>query len=261
MCIRDSASVDFAAGAHQHLYALIARGYKAGGFNLSQGLTANQVSFAPESDLNLELGDKLQSADGSLRFDAALFYMVRRAPQLLTGTQQDPYNPDYFVYYTGNARSGYNAGLETSLEWQASRSLTLGGSLSLLATQYRGFVQNGVVLPDREQPHAPPWQAAVHADWHAASGVFARLDVTGMGSFYYDMPPNPTTSTRYGLVNGKVGWRNGQLEIAGWVRNALNRDYTVRGFYFGDQPPDFQSRRYTQLGDPRNVGVQLTASF
>jgi hypothetical protein len=82
-----------------------------------------------------------------------------------------------------------------------------------------------------------------------------------MGSFYYDMPPNWTTSTRYGLVNLKGGWRNGRLEVAAWIRNATNHDYTVRGFYFGDQPPNFPNTLYRQLGDPRNVGVQLTASF
>ena len=254
-------SLDYALDSRQHLYALVSRGYKAGGFNLSQGLTASQVSFTPESDLNLEVGDKLASADHRLHLDTALFYTVRKSPQLLTGTQQDPYNPDYFVYYTGNARSGYNAGLEASIEWQATTHVTVGGSLGLLATQYRGFVQNDVVLPAREQPHAPPWQAAFHAAWQAANGAFGRVDVTGSGSFYYDMPPNPTTSMRYGLVNIKGGWRNARLEVAAWLRNVTNHDYTVRGFYFGDQPPNFPNRLYSQLGDPRNFGVQLTMSF
>jgi len=35
----------------------------------------------------------------------------------------------------------------------------------------------------------------------------------------------------------------------------------VRGFYFGDQPPDFPNKLYTQLGDPRNFGLQITFSF
>jgi outer membrane receptor protein involved in Fe transport len=255
------ASLDYALGRDQHLYALLARGYKAGGFNLSPGLPAGELTFSPESDINLEVGDKLVALRGRLHVEAALFYIERHAPQLLTGTQNDPDDPDLFVYYTGNARSGYNAGLESSAEWQATPTLTLGGSLGLLATQYRGFVQNDVVLPDRELPHAPPWQAAVHAGWHGASGAFARVDVTGQGSFYYDMPPNPTTSTRYGVVGIKGGWRNERLEMAAWIRNATNHDYTVRGFYFGDRPPDFPNTLYTQLGDPRMFGVQLTASF
>ena len=38
-------TTQFAKG--QQIYALIARGYKAGGFNLSQGLPANQILFGP----------------------------------------------------------------------------------------------------------------------------------------------------------------------------------------------------------------------
>jgi len=139
--------------------------------------------------------------------------------------------------------------------------LKLGASAALLQTRYSGFVQNGVTLPDRALPHAPDWQGAVHLDWQDPRGPFARIDVTGLAGFYYDMPPNPTRSSSYGLVNGKFGWRSGRLEVALWIRNALNKDYRVRGFFFGDEPPDFTNKLYTQLGDPRNVGVQLVAGF
>jgi iron complex outermembrane receptor protein len=255
------ASIDYAVAEGQHVYALLARGYKAGGFNLSQGLAPNEILFGPESDLNLELGHKAQLAGGKLRSDIALFYMHRQSPQLLTGTQLLADNPNTFVFYTGNARSGYNYGLETSLEWQATRQFAIGGSLGLLQTLYRGFVQNGVVLPDRALPHAPDWQSALHADWHDPRGPFARVDVTGMGGFYYDLPPNPTRSSPYGLVNAKWGWRNERTEVALWVRNLLNKDYTVRGFYFGDEPPNFPNKLYTQLGDPRNWGVHVKIDF
>ena len=120
--------------------------------------------------------------------------MERHAEQLLTGEQLVPNNPDTFIFYTGNAKSGYNYGLESSLAWRATRSLEFGGSLGLLQTLYRGFVQNGVLFPNRALPHAPPWQAAINATWRDPRGPYARLDVTGMGSYYYDMPPNWTRS-------------------------------------------------------------------
>jgi hypothetical protein len=126
---------------------------------------------------------------------------------------------------------------------------------------YRGFVQNGVELPDRALPHAPNWQAAVNATWRDPRGPYARLDVTGMGAFYYDLPPNETRSQAYGLVNGKLGWQNQRYEIYVWGRNLLNKNYTVRGFYFGDEPPDFPNKLYTQLGEPRNWGVHVTVQY
>ncbi len=255
------ASLTYALAERQEIYALLSRGYKAGGFNLSPGLPADQLLFGPEWDLNYEVGHKLRSADGRLAIDTSLFYMQRHAEQLITGEQLDPSNPNTFIFYTGNARSGTNYGLEQSLSWSASERLTLGGSLGLLDTHYHGFVQNGVVLPDRALPNAPNWQAALNATWRDPRGPYARLDLTGMGAFYYDLPPNPTSSKPYELVNAKLGWQGARYETYFWIRNAFNRDYTVRGFYFGDEPPDFPSKVYTQLGEPRNFGVHFTAKF
>jgi outer membrane receptor protein involved in Fe transport len=243
----------------QELYALLSRGYKAGGFNLSIGLPATQQLFSPEWDLNYEIGHKLELP--TLHVETSLFYMQRHQEQLLTGEQLNPDNPDSFIYYTGNATSGHNYGLESSIAWAASARLEFGGSLGLLETLYRGFTQNHVVLPARALPHAPPWQAALNASWHDPRGPFARIDLTGMGPFFYDMPPNWTRSDAYGLVNAKLGWRTRRFEAYLWGRNLLDKDYTVRGFYFAEIPPNFPNQLFTQLGDPRNVGVHLTINY
>jgi iron complex outermembrane receptor protein len=255
------ASIDLAVAAGQHVYALVARGYKASGFNLGSGLPVSQLQFGPESDLNLEVGHKAQLAEGRLQIDTSLFYMVRHNEQLLTGEQLDPSNPDTFILFTGNAKSGFNYGLESTVNWAATPSLVLGGSLGLLQTRYRGFVQNDVTLPDRALPHAAPWQAALNATWRDPRGPYARLDITGMGPFFYDLPPNDTRSGAYGLVNGKLGWESARWEAYLWGRNLLDKNYTVRGFYFGNEPPDFPTKLYVQLGEPRNWGVHLTVRF
>ncbi|HEY2781005.1 MAG TPA: TonB-dependent receptor [Steroidobacteraceae bacterium] len=254
-------SIDFQVADGQHLYALIARGYKASGFNLSAGLPASQLQFGPESDLNLEVGHKAQLSDGRLQVETSLFYMVRHHEQLLTGEQLDPSNPDTFIFFTGNAKSGFNYGLESTVNWAATPALTFGGSLGLLRTQYHGFVQNDVTLPDRALPHAAPWQAALNATWRDPRGPYARLDVTGTGPFFYDLPPNDTRSSGYAKVNGKLGWENSRWEAYLWGRNLLDKNYTVRGFYFGNEPPDFANKLYVQLGEPRNWGVHLTLRF
>jgi iron complex outermembrane receptor protein len=255
------ASLDYTIATGQQIYALISRGYKAGGFNLSQGLPVYQILFAPENDLNYEVGHKAQLAGGSVRTETSLFYMMRHSEQLLTGEQLVPNNPNTFIYYTGNARSGYNYGLESSLEWRMNSRLELDASLGLLQTLYRGFVQDGVLFPNRALPNAPAWQAALSATWRDPRGPFMRVDVTGMGSYFYDLPPNWTRSNPYGLANAKVGWQAGRYEVYVWGRNLLDKDYTVRGFYFGDQPPNFPNTLYTQLGEPRNWGVHFIYSF
>ncbi len=253
-------SLDQSIAAHQHLYALVSRGYKAGGFNLSQQINANQKTFAPESVWNFEVGYKAQIAS-SVRLDSSLFYMHRNALQLKTSEQLQPNNPNSFTYYTGNANSGYTYGLENTLTWAVSSNLEVGGSLGWLQSRYHGFIQNGALLPDRALASAPDWQAAVHLAWRDPHGLFARVDITGSGAFYYDLPPNFTRSSPYGLLNVKLGWEGDKISFYLWGRNLLDKNYTVRGFYFADEPPDFANKLYTQLGDPRNLGIHVTLRY
>ena len=248
------------------VYATVSRGYKAGGFNLSEPLLPGQIQFGPESNVNFEVGYKAELLERTLRVNADVFYMRRKSLQVKTSEQLDPSDPNTFVLFTGNADSGFNYGLESEVQWQAAQALTFAASVGLLQTRYHGFVQDEVVLPDRALPNAPSWQAAVSATYRDPRGPFARVDVTGMGSYYFDLPPNWTTSKPYGLVNGRLGWEAQKWSASVWGRNLLDKRYPVRGFYFSDTPQDFLAdppvnRLYTQLGDPRAWGVNVSYSF
>jgi iron complex outermembrane recepter protein len=261
-----NASLTRKLSASQSVYVTVGRGYKAGGFNLSEPLLPSQIQFNPESDINYELGYKGELLEHSLRVNADVFYMRRKSLQVKTSEQLDPTNPNTFVLFTGNADSGFNYGLESEVQWQASQRIGFGASLGVLQTRYHGFVQGGEVLPDRALPNAPSWQAAVNATYRDPRGAFARVDVTGMGSYYFDLPPNSTTSRPYGLVNGRLGWEAKQWSASLWGRNLLDKKYPVRGFFFSDTPQDSLanppvSRLYTQLGDPRAWGVRVDYFF
>lgn len=261
-----SASLTRKVSDHARLYASANRGYKAGGFNMSQFVLPGQLEFGPESDWNFEAGYKAELPEHGLRLNTDVFYMRRRSLQVKTSEQIYPDDPNSFTLFTGNAPSGFNYGLETELRWQVSPVLSTTASLGLLQTRYHGFVQNERVLPDRALPNAPAWQAALSATYRNPRGPFARVDVTGMGSYYFDLPPNGTTSKPYGLVHGRAGWMASGWSASFWVRNLLDRKYPVRGFYFSDTPQDFLadppvSRLYTQLGDPRAWGIDVSHDF
>jgi outer membrane receptor protein involved in Fe transport len=250
----------------QSLYATLVRGYKAGGFNLSQDLLPSQLSFTPETDVNAETGYKADLLGHRLTVNADVFYLHRHDAQIKTSFQSDPTNPDAFTYYTGNAASGRNYGLEGEVAWRAAERVTLGADLGLLQTHFEDFVQQGatgatVVPVSRELPDAPHWQAAVNATYRDPRGPFARVDATGMGGYYFDLPPNFTTSRPYGLLHGKVGWETARWSVYLSGRNLLNKRYPVRGFYFGDVPPNFPNEVYLQLGDPRTWLASVSVNF
>jgi iron complex outermembrane receptor protein len=260
------AALTYKLDSTQSIYTTISRGYKAGGFNLSQGLLPNQLSFNPETDLSLEAGYKADMLDHRLRLNADVFYLSRHDAQIKTSFQSVPNNPDDFVFYTGNAASGRNYGLESEVDWRAADRVTLGGDLGLLQTSFEDFVQQGVsgastLSVSRELANAPHWQAAVNATYRDPRGAFARIDVTGMGGYYFDLPPNETTSRPYGLFNAKVGWETARWSAYLSGRNLLDKRYPVRGFYFGDVPPNFSNEVYIQLGDPRTWLASVSVNF
>jgi len=260
------ASLTEKLGATQSIYAAVSRGYKAGGFNLSQGLLPNQLSFNPESDISLEAGYKADMAEHRLKINADIFYLSRHDAQIKTSFQSDPTNPDDFIFYTGNAASGHNYGLESDVAWRASDRVTLGADLGLLQTYFEDFVQQGAsgastLSVSRELANAPHWQAAVNATYRDRRGAFARVDVTGMGGYYFDLPPNETTSRPYGLLNAKIGWETARWSAYLSGRNLLDKRYPVRGFFFGDVPPNFSNELYIQLGDPRTWVASFSVNF
>jgi outer membrane receptor protein involved in Fe transport len=260
------ASLTYRLAPGESIYATAARGYKAGGFNLSQGLLPGQLYFDPESDVNLEAGYKADLLEHRLIVNADVFYLWRHDAQIITSFQSNPYNPDDFIYYTGNAASGRDYGFEGDLEWRVTGRVTFRADLGLLQTYFQDFVQQGatgatLLSVSRDLPNAPHWQAAVSATYRDPRGPFARIEATGMGGYYFDLPPNETTSSPYGLVNGKVGWETARWSAYLSGRNLLDKRYPVRGFYFGDVPPNFPNEVYVQLGDPRTWVASVSIKF
>jgi iron complex outermembrane recepter protein len=166
------------------------------------------------------------------------------------------------VLYNINAPSGRNYGAESDLAWTPVDVIELGASMGLLNSSYHGLTLDGETLSDRALPHAPSWQGSLSGTLHGNGGVYLRADLTGRGSFYYDLPAlDPYTSHAYVLLNLKAGVIRERWSADVWVRNVTDRNYAVRGFYFGDVPPDFANQQFVQLGAPRQVGATVSYSF
>jgi outer membrane receptor protein involved in Fe transport len=184
--------------------------------------------------------------------------MERRDQQVDTSFQVDPNDPLTFVFYTSNAAQGRNYGLEASLRWQVSDRLLLEGALGLLESYYIDYEYNGRDLDGREQTNAPSYQYSLAATWRHPLGFMARAAVMGRDGFYYSAS-HDERATPATLVNVKVGYEREHWSVYAWGLNVLDEDYSQLGFFFENEPPDFPTKRYTQAGDPRQVG--LTAQW
>ena len=240
----------------QSAYLTLSRGYKAGGFNLGPLVPEGRRLFDPEFLRSAELGWRLRRADGRLAFDAALFYMRRSDQQVSTSAQYDPGDPLSFIYITDNAARGENRGAELTASWRPRERLRLGASVGALRSRYIGYQLGGRVLDGRDQAHAPRWQYSLTAEYRRARGPYARADLQLVDAFYFS-ESHDQRSRPYQLLNMRAGWAAERWDASVWVRNALDSSWTQRGFYFGNEPPDYPDKLYVQPGDPRQLGVTL----
>jgi outer membrane receptor protein involved in Fe transport len=259
---------DWRVAERRTTYLRLARGYKAGGFNVSlagvdfgtvDGLTPNEIEFGPEYLTSLEAGVRSMSASGRLRTDVGAFVARRDDQQIKVPLQLRLGDPSSFLFVTANAERGQHHGLEATVEWAATERLELSAAAGWLEATVEEFA----LFPEiagREQAHAPGYTYSLGALYSTPSGWWARVDVSGMDEFFYDYG-HDQQSAPYSLANVAVGreWQAWSVKL--WGRNVLDEPYFVRGFYFGNEPPDFPATLYTRLGDPRHYGVTLHYRF
>jgi len=250
-----------------HSYLTLARGFKAGGFNIGASIPPERRQFRPEYLWNLELGTRRRR--GALEWQADVFYMRRVDQQVSTSVQVDPNDPLTYQFFTDNAARGYNAGAEAQLRWRPAPRWTLEGTLGLLRARYAEFsyrVVNydasgnaQVILRDlagRAQEYAPSVQASLALGWRHPSGWFARLDGQHSAGYYFSASHDQRAAART-LVNLRAGWARDAWELSAWSRNLFDATYALHGFYFGNEPPDFANKLYLSPGEPRQIGLTV----
>jgi iron complex outermembrane receptor protein len=255
---------DWRLAERRSAYVRLARGYKAGGFNVSlagvdfdtvDGLAPSAIEFGPEYLTSLEAGVRATSADGRWRTDIGAFVARRNDQQVKVPLQLRLGDPSSFLFVTANAQGSGHHGIEATLDWQATDRLALTAAVGWLETEIDEFA----LFPDiegREQAHAPSYTYSLGAEYRAPAGWWARVDLSGLDAFFFDYG-HEQQSDSYGLANLAVGrdWDSWSVKL--WSRNVLDEQYAVRGFYFGNEPPDFPATLYTRLGDPRHYGITL----
>ncbi len=191
-----------------------------------------------------------------MRADIGAFAARRTDQQIKVPIQLHLGDPSSFLLVTANAERGEHHGIEASLDWRASERIAFNSAVGWLDTK----IERVLVVPVDRRPRGSA-RAALHVlarrQYRAPSGWWGRLDLSGMGKFFFDYG-HDQMSKPYGLTNLTVGRDWGGWSAKFWIRNLFDKEYFVRGFYFGNEPPDFPNKLYTRLGDPRHFGLTLS---
>lgn len=254
-------------------YVSGARGYNAGGYNLtrtqsSNGTTSGTAGIIPLTNTffpgefvnSFELGAKTTWDDGNLLLNGALFHSK------FTNYQFNTFSGIGFV--VDSIPSLTTQGLDTDLNWQTPiHGLSVQGAATYTKARYGTQLLADPVLvnlPGSVGSFAPMWTstAGVAYQWDISESVFGRFVVNAKYSSKYNAgtTPNPLTEQQAftlldaRLTIGQIG-KHWSVEI--WGKNLTNRTYVQGAFN-----PALQTGSINGfLGDPRTYGVTLRAAL
>ena len=279
-----------------NVYALVAKGYRAGGYNiqmfsdvLQTELNYHQqdamrgdydvehttqdydnieetIAYKPEESWNFELGAHLNLFGGSTHFDVALYYMQIRNQQL---SQMSPiYNYGRIMTNAGKSHSlGAELSLrgrlvDNSLDWAVTYGFTSAKFDEYKAVFYGyedDYEKYYVLTHDYDGnyvPFVPQHTLSAMADYHIGK-LTIGANVSGQGKIWWD-EANTFAQKFYALLGAHVDYDFGPVGISLWGRNLTNSRYTT----FAIQSSAAGGTRYfAQRANPIQLGLDVNIHF
>ena len=248
-------------------YGLYSNGYRAGGFNGRVDSTETATTpYDPETVDNWELGYRSTLADGSVIFNATLFYMDYedkqeeiQQPSETSGTGQ--------VTRVVNASSATIKGVELEVHWLASSALTLRFNLGYLDASYDDFTVNTGTAEDPvftdfsalDFRRAPEFTGSLSGDyeWSLTEGsLIMRAGLRYLGSHEVDFANKPELHNgSQTLVDGSLNYYRGPWTFSLFGRNLTDED----GYQIGFDVAGLWS--YAAPRVPRTYGFEVGYSY
>ena len=257
-----------------NIYALVSKGYRAGGYNiqmfsdiLQTDLNAHQqdamrgdydvehttadydaieetIAYKPEESWNYEIGAHLNLFGGSTHFDLALYYMQIRNQQL--SIMSPEYNYGRIMV---NAGKSHSCGLEATLRGRAIDN-TLDWGLTYAFTnakfdEYDAFEDNHV-------PYVPQHMVSAMADYHIGKFTIGA-NLSAQGKIWWD-EANTYAQKFYALLGTHADYDFGPVVVTLWGRNLTNTHYNT----FAIQSSAAGGTRYfAQRANPIQFGLDV----
>ncbi len=233
------------------IYATVAKGYKAGGFNAVRETDAD-YAYKPEHTWNYELGAKWSFLKGLLAFEASAFYIDWQHQQLSITVPA----LGNVVRNVGHSNSkGFELALNAtplpSLSLQASYGYTYAKMLEARMGVGKDYSGNMLPLVPR---HTLSFNAnyVVNNLGRIADKLMFNANLTGVGPLYW-REDNAVKQSFYTLLNLKAALTRGIFTLEVWSRNTLATNYLT--YYFVAPTP------MAQKGKPFTIGTTLMVKW
>lgn len=283
--------------AGSNVYALMSKGYRAGGYNiqmfsdiLQTELMANAakaqqgdydvphtsadyermdatIAYKPETSWNYELGAHLNLLGAQLHADLAAFYMQIHDQQL--SIMASGYGYGRMMV---NAGKSYSCGIEAALRgaaldnrlaWSASYGLTHTAFKSYTEYDYRGTTAVEIDHSGKRVPYVPMHTLGAAADYtqplrhSTVKEIRLGLNVSAQGSTYWDVD-NTFRQPFYAVLGAHADVVAGPATITLWGRNLTNARYNTFAI---SSAASGSTRHFAQRGLPVQGGVEVRLHF
>jgi outer membrane receptor protein involved in Fe transport len=241
-------------------YVTYSEGFRPGGINREPSPVIPQI-YKSDTIENIEVGWKLNSADGRLRFNGAIYSMEWDGMQL---TRFDIANFGSFLGLTDNTEGADITGFEADLDWQATDQLRLWASVSVNEAELSADFFVGTTDP---MPAAPDGtDLPFTPDLKYSLGGRYNFDLDRFGSYvqvsyvYTDDSWNDlfvasrSRQDSYGILNASFGIQGERWNLELYGKNLTDENAEIF--------------KYTRAGDDRvianrpvNYGLRFRQRF
>lgn len=253
---------------NSNIYATVAKGYKAGGFNTQMfsdvlqqhimelmGLSMlydveDIITYKPEKSWTYELGTHTEFFDGRLKADATLF-LVNCTDQQLT-VFPDGSTTGRIMTNAGKTRS---YGGELAITANPIDNLMFNASYGYTNAKFTEYDNGQEDYAGNYIPYAPQntlYLAAIYTlefnDAFFRSLTF-NINSNGVGSIYWN-ESNSLKQQFYMLLGSSIELEHPNFSLNLWGKNLANYDYKT--FYF-----ESMGNEFVQCGNPMQLGATL----
>lgn len=237
-------------------YLSIAKGYKAGGYNIISNEMTSQLTdldYDAEELWNYEIGLKYYSPRKKFSLNAAAFYIDWKDQQIFVMGMMGP-----SIRNAGDARS---IGGEMDLRWQLFPHLTYFLAAGYNDSKYyhhltKAYEGNRIVMAPEFTGHTGlTYAKSVKVSW--LRSFAATTSVTGFGRQYFD-EANLLEQKPYFLWNLDFSVSGKYLELHLWGKNILDKAFFC---YMLNNPVGKKLPEYYNMGQsgaPARFGASLT---
>lgn len=268
-----------------NIYALVSKGYRAGGYNfqmfsdiLQSDLNANQqyamdknkhniedgyavphtaadydaieetIQYKPEESWNYELGTHLNLFGGSTHFDLSLYYMQIRNQQLSVMMPGSNYGRIMV-----NAGKSHSCGVEATLRGRAfDNALDWGMTYAFTNAKFDEYD----IYNDNYVPFVPQHTFSAMADYHFGKFTIGA-NVAGQGKIWWD-EANTYSQKLYATLGAHAEYDFGPVVVTLWGRNLTDTQYNT--FAISSSAVD-GTHYFAQKATPIQVGLDVNIHF